>query len=362
MLKLTVFYKVDIYKLAGELHKRRLTRRGVKNMNVKQTSNDIFLDLSDAVERLFGLHIEEATPINMGYLNLKWKIQTEKGIYVIKQISRERYASHDFKKIKSEQDLALREQVRQYENGTLCPKVVKDKDNVIHKSSSEERFIIMEYEDGDNFFPGTLNEHQMFSLGQMTGHMHNVSNDGTYPKDKRPKFNPLKVEERLNYWNSFYATVEENNNLSELVAKQIKATEQFNLDLINTCETGWAHRDLWVDNLLFNGDQLSSILDFDRFNFDYPELDIARAIMSGALKGNVFQSNSAKAFLKGYKTNRNLEQGVFARSLYLLWYLESPWWIRSNINKDRYQEVQFQDEMNWLGENLYELDQMFGSW
>ena len=335
---------------------------GAKNMNVKKTANDILLDLSEAIERLFGLHIDEAIPINMGYLNLKWKIKTEKGIYVIKQISRERYASHDFEKIKLEQNQALREQIRQYENGTLCPKVLKDNDNVIHKTSSDERFIIMEFEDGDNFFPGTLNENQMYSLGQMTGHMHNVSNDGTYPKDKRPQFNPQKVEERLNYWNSVHVELEENNDLSELIAIQMKATEQFNLDFINPCETGWAHRDLWVDNLLFNGDQISSILDFDRFNFDYPELDIARAIMSGALKGNDFHSNSAKAFLKGYKTNRNLEQGVFARSLYLLWYLESPWWIRPNINRDRYQEVQFQDEMNWLGENLCELNQMFGSW
>ncbi len=96
-----------------------------------------------------------------------------------------------------EQDLALREQLRQFENGTLCPRVLKDKDNIIHKSSSGERFIIMEYVDGKNLPPGTLNEKQMYSLGQMTGHMHNVSNDGTYNNDRNPKFIPPSVEQRL---------------------------------------------------------------------------------------------------------------------------------------------------------------------
>ena len=333
-----------------------------RSLEVMKTSNDIFLELSDAIECLFDLHIEKATPITRGYLNLKWKIQTEKGIYVIKQISRERYASHDFEKIKLEQDFALREQVRQHENGTLCPRVLIHDNHVIHKSAGEERFVMMEFEEGDNFFPGTLNENQMYSLGKMTGHMHTVSNGGVHPRDKTPQFKPPKVEERLNHWNEVYATVEEDDDLVEMVAVQMNATERFQLDCLHTCETGWAHRDLWVDNLLFHKDQLSSILDFDRFHFDYPELDIARAIMSGALEGNDFHSKSAKAFLEGYQTKRNLEQGVFARSLYLLWYLESPWWIRQNINKARYQEVQFQNEMNWLGENLYKIDEMFGNW
>lgn len=124
----------------------------------------------------------------------------------------------------------------------------------------------------------------------------------------------------------------------------------------------WAHRDLWVDNILFIEDRLSAILDFDRFAFDYPELDIARAIMSGALNGNVFNSNSARAFLEGYKTKRSLKKGTFVRSLYLLWYLESVWWTVPTINQDRYQEVQFQNEMTWLAKHLSDLTSMFGAW
>ncbi|MDQ0166176.1 phosphotransferase [Bacillus horti] len=42
------------------------------------------------------------------------------------------------------------------------------------------------------------------------------------------------------------------------------------------------HRDLWMDNLLFHGNRVSAVLDFDRRKYDYPQLDVDRAIMSGA--------------------------------------------------------------------------------
>jgi homoserine kinase type II len=339
-----------------------LIREGKVIEIVKKSPNEIFLEIREATENLFGLHLKNPVPINLGLINLKWKVETEEGLFVIKQISRERYAKYDYAKVILEQDIALGEQLRQYQNGTLCPKVLKHQDNVIHKSSNGERFIVMEYIDGINLPPGTLNEKQMFSLGRMTGHIHNISNDGTHHNDGIPKFVPPSVQQRVDYWDTFYKKAVDNNQFLNLVDIQIKATKQFDLDLIATCETGWAHRDLWVDNILFKEDQLSSVLDFDRFAFDYPELDIARAIMSGALKGNDFNSISAKAFLDGYRTKRNLEIGVFLRSLYLLWYLESVWWIVPSLNRDRYQEVQFQNEMLWLGKNLPELKSMFGSW
>jgi homoserine kinase type II len=304
--------------------------------------------------------LNNAVSINLGFLNLKWKVETEEGLFVIKQLSKERYVRYDFEKVILEQELALREQLKQYQNGTLCPKVITHSNNVIHKTPSGERFIIMKHIAGKNLLPGTLNLKQMYSLGQMTGHMHNVSNDGTHSMEINPKFIPPSVEQRLKHWETFYGKIEGNDKLLDLVDLQIKATKQFNLDMISSCETGWAHRDLWVDNILFIEDQLSSILDFDRFAYDYPELDIARAIMSGALKGNVFNSNCARAFLEGYRSKRNLKKGTFVRSLYLLWYLESVWWIVPNLNQERYQEVQFQNEMTWLAKHLFELTSLFG--
>ncbi|MGV3465941.1 MAG: phosphotransferase [Heyndrickxia sp.] len=327
---------------------------------IVKSPEKIYLDIKETIEDKFGLHISNPISLNLGLLNLKWEVETEKGIYVIKQFSKERYMKHGLEKISFEQDVAIREQVRQYENGTPCPRVLTHNGNVIHHSHGDERFIIMEYMNGKNLQPGTLNENQMFSLGKLTGHMHNVFNDGTYSNNHIPKFLPPSREERLDYWKALYEREQGNSRISNLVDKQIKATENFNLEWLSSCDPGWAHRDLWVDNLLFNGDQLSAILDFDRFAFDYPELDIARAIMSGALKENEFHIKSATAFLEGYQTERKLKSGTLIRSLRLLWYLESVWWITPELNYERYQEIQFRTEMLWLAENLLDLNEMFG--
>ena len=49
------------------------------------------------------------------------------------------------------------------------------------------------------------------------------------------------------------------------------------------------HRDLWVDNFLFYNDKVSAILDFDRMDYDYVELDIGRTVISCALHDGVFK-------------------------------------------------------------------------
>lgn len=327
---------------------------------IMKSPESIYLDIKDTIENLFGLHIYTRAQFSLGLLNLKWKVETEEGIFVIKQFSKERYEKYDLKQVSSEQNIAIQEQLRQYENGSPCPRVLTHNGNVIHTSTSGERFIIMEHMTGDNMLPGTLNENQMYSLGKITGHMHNVFNDGTHGVAKTPKFIPPSLQQRLEHWKTLYQRVQKNNPLTRLVEMQIRATEHFDLEWISSSDPGWAHRDLWVDNLLFKGDHLSAILDFDRFAFDYPELDIARAIMSGVLKDKQFHGNSAIAFIDGYKTKRKLKSGTVVRSLQLLWYLESVWWVTPQLNQERYQEVQFQNEMTWLAENLLELSEIFG--
>ena len=219
----------------------------------------------------------------------------------------------------------------------------------------------MTYLPGDNLMPGSLNEAQMFNFGQRTGQMHNIFNDGTKEKGV-PKFTPPPTEQRLQYWESLKEENNDNLQLIKVIDQQILATKEFNLNELSEYESGWTHRDLWVDNVLFIGNQLSAILDFDRVAYDYLELDIGRAIMSGSLKGNVFNLNAAKSFIDGYRIIRNLERGALVRSLKLLWYLESTWWITPKINLNRYQEIQFYNEMVWLGSNFTNLKKLIGDY
>lgn len=328
---------------------------------MQKSSNDIYLDIKETVESLFNLKLRNEVTLQLGLLNLKWKVESEDGEYVIKQFSKERYERFDLEKVAIEQEIALREQLRQYHKGTPCPRILTYNDNVIHKTRNEERFTIMTYLPGENLLPGTLNEAQMFSFGQRTGQMHNIFNDGTKEKGVT-KFIPPATNHRLEYWESLKEKNNDNPVLIKIIERQILATKEFNPEKLKEYESGWAHRDLWIDNVLFNDNQLSAILDFDRVAYDYLELDIARAIMSGALKGNVFNENAAKSFLNGYRTRRNFERGAFVRSLKLLWYLESTWWISPEIDINRYQEIQFYNEMVWLGEHFPNLIKLFGDY
>lgn len=328
---------------------------------MNKSSSDIYLDIKETVESQFNLKIRNEVPLKLGLLNLKWKVESDYGEYVIKQFSKERYERFDLEKVAIEQENALKEQLRQFYKGTPCPKILTYNDNVIHMTRNGERFTIMTYLPGENLLPGSLNEVQMFSFGQSTGQMHNIFNDGNKEKGV-PKFNPPSIEHRIQYWETLKEENNENLLLNNIIDQQILATKEFNHNELNAYESGWSHRDLWVDNVLFNGNELSAILDFDRVAYDYLELDIARAIMSGALLGDVFNSNAAKAFLNGYRTRRNFERGAFVRALKLLWYLESTWWITPKIDHNRYQEIQFYNEMVWLGANFSNLKKLFGDY
>ncbi|MEC2324627.1 phosphotransferase [Lederbergia lenta] len=78
-----------------------------------------------------------------------------------------------------------------------------------------------------------------------------------------------------------------------------------------------------MDNLLFKGNKITAILDFDRLKYDYPQLDIARAILSGALNEKGFDVTLAVTFMNGYIETYLLSKDYLVNALRLLWYMES---------------------------------------
>lgn len=142
---------------------------------------------------------------------------------------------------------------------------------------------------------GKLNLNQMYDLGRVTGHMHRLLNDGT-----------LEMK-RESVWN--YASKSGQLHLLLVLETQYKVTEVISLGDFNLNRVGWAHRDLWVDNLLFKDRKVIAILDFDRMKYDYPQLDVARAVVSGALTENGLDVSLASAFIKGYCENHSVGKG-----------------------------------------------------
>ncbi len=321
-------------------------------METNLTEELILDDLMTSFQHFFESKVYESTPIKRGWLNLKWKISTDSGQFLLKQYNKERFALYD----PDELTFAFTQQVRLRHQGLACPNLLSHDGRFLLESGNGERFIVMEFCQGTLIPPGKATVQQIYDLGRTTGKMHRLLNDGTLGSKDRPQFIPPSREERLAHWESVWKKTKESgkNHLLAAIELQWKATEAFQVELLKSLAPGWAHRDLWVDNILFDQNRVSAIVDFDRLKFDYPQLDVGRALLSCALDDDLDVS-LASAFMEGYCEERPVMNGYAAHSLQLLWYLESTWWINPNMDQHSIPPARFAKEMTWLADNLKNL-------
>ena len=316
-------------------------------METFSTNEIIQVDLMEAFHQFFGLNIIESVPIQRGWLNLKWKITTNNGTFLLKQYNKQRYKDYNFDDLLR----AFSQQERLHGLGLACPRLFNHEGQVFMESERRERFLVMEFCSGTLVSPGEANIHQLYELGKATGKMHRWLNDGTLRSKSTTKLVLSSREERLAHWDSVWKQAEEADK-KELLADietQRKATEMIHIEMMDAHSPGWAHRDLWADNVLFNDDKLSAILDFDRLDYDYPQLDIARAVMSFAWDKQL-KLPLVSAFMVGYREEHTMVEGCLTRSLQWLWYMESVWWINANMDEHSV-PIRFAKEMNWLARN-----------
>jgi homoserine kinase type II len=237
-------------------------------------SNDNFKNIQESYQQLYNFKTLNSTLINRGWLNLKWKIDTDQGVFLVKQYHRDRFKGLESLKF------ALFQQQRLHDLGVPCPKLLMNQEEIIHLTASGEHFIIMDFCEGEMLRPGKLNKLQIYDLGRVIGKIHRHLNDGSLGTKSTAQFVLPSRESRITHWNSLMEEATLNNKLHLLptIEQQLRVTETLDINAFHTFKQGWAHRDLWVDNLLFNEDTLSAVLDFDRLNYDYLNLDVARAI------------------------------------------------------------------------------------
>jgi homoserine kinase type II len=327
-------------------------------VTAKVVEKSLYEHLKMETEERFDFLIRTATPINRGWLNQKWKIETNQGTFLLKQYNRERLKKYDLETIRT----ALNAQNRACTSGIPSPQLLEYKGMLLQETSDGELFTVMQFMDGNLIKAGEANPEQMYSLGYAAGKLHNLLNDATLPSNRETMFNMPSIQERLQYWDSVLAECEEKglNELMPSILLQQEATKRlFNEDFENLIR-GWCHRDLWVDNVLFTSNSVTAILDFDRMNYDYLELDIGRIIISACLHKKTLNREAVHAFIDGYCNTHNLSIERLIRSLKLVWFMESTWWI-SVIFHEGEPPKRFAQEMIWLAQNLENLEDIL-SW
>ena len=126
----------------------------------------------------------------------------------------------------------------------------------------------------------------------------------------------VRRENRLsvNSWRNFYKKVQKDcskihPNLSKII--------ETNLDEIETnwpknIPAGIIHADLFSDNIFFNGDKLTGIIDFYFSCYDFYAFEIAICINALCFEGQKenlsFNVTKAKKFIDGYTSIRKLSE------------------------------------------------------
>ncbi|MCG1020790.1 phosphotransferase enzyme family protein [Sutcliffiella horikoshii] len=319
-----------------------------------KSQDPIIGDILQTLSPNFLDRIIDITPINRGYLNLKWKVTTQKGTYLIKQFNKERLKKYD------PDDLlyALKQQKRLNDLDFPCPNIYFDMETPLWQSDGGELFMVMEFCPGETKPYGNLNREEMYHFGKSTGRMHAMLNEDAAGKKMSAEFIPPSLEQRTAHWLKVeeMANSKGKKDLLPLIKKQRLLTEQMDLNKLGLADTGWAHRDLFLDNILFHEGRVSAILDFDRLRYDYPKLDVARAVISSALSNNYFNVELVSSYMGGYKEEITCNDSFLIEGLRLLWYMESTWWIDAEMDKHVGPPIRFLEEMKWLQENYFELE------
>ena len=143
--------------------------KGKKSHNVATTIRD---EIVETITAIFGIKITDCTQIELGYMNLKWKIKTDVGDLFVKQYNRIRYPDHAINGV----EISLNHQDNLLKEGIPCPKLFSHQGKFVLGTPSGERFVLMEFCEGKVIPAGRANVKQMYNLGQITGRMHQILN------------------------------------------------------------------------------------------------------------------------------------------------------------------------------------------
>lgn len=317
----------------------------------------LLTDLEDS----YGLRCSRMTPVGGGWLNQKWKTESNRGTLLIKQYSHERFNRQQLQRIES----ALQRQILLWENGFPCPRILPCKGRAIRTLEDGTDYMVMEFCPGRIESCETVTEAQMEDLGCVCGRMHRefsglpVEGVRGYPLDGDRLLRSL--------WDNFHARMGEADRpgaFQEAVLGQRAILQALGGKTLlpgrkRMLPTGIGHEDFSPDNMLFQGQGVTAILDFDRNQYTYVWHDLGRAVLSFALRDGIISQGLVRAFVDGYASQLPLELEDIVDALKITWCLEAPWWIVPRAFASESGKIlRFKDELVWLTSHWFELESL----
>ena len=312
--------------------------------------------IREDLKKTFGWERMQIEEIEGGWMNRKWKITTAAGIFLVKQFSRKRFGERQLLQIRD----ALVRQTAVREDGVPCPAILYADGQPMRflGDASKTVYMVMTFCDGHMETPDTVTAEQMYSLGGTCGNMHRAfrrfSPDGVkgYPMDGERLLEELRENFRLRRNDpspspEYHAAVD----------AQEKILAALDPTFFERLPKGIAHEDFAPDNLLFDAQGVTAVLDFDRCSYGFRYHDAGRALMSLAWNRGTLDPEKVLAFIDGYAAYLPLTPADVPDILRITWCIEAPWWVRPEFFADCAPKVaRFRDEILWLTENWFGLD------
>jgi len=184
-----------------------------------------------------------------------------------------------------------------------CPNPIINKNgNYISEIKNKKAAVI-------SFLNGTakkiLNPNECYQVGIYAAKLHSITKDLT---GKRK--NKLSV----NSWKEIYKKIRNDcskihKNLPKIIEKNLTEIEN---NWPKNIPSGIIHADLFPDNIFFNGNKLSGIIDYYFSCYDYYAFEIAICLNALCFEGQnqnlSFNVTKAKKFIDGYSSIRSLTE------------------------------------------------------
>lgn len=230
------------------------------------------------------------TAIQEGVENTNYKIITTSGSYILTI----------FEKRVEEKDLPFFIELKKHlvKKKFLCPQPISNKKNIFINILKNKPCLITSFLKGKKI--NFIKANHCIQLGKQLAIMHNNTSDF-----KPSRKNSLSQKKWRKLFNNFQHKKNTNyNNLFNYINTELDFLDnQWPIKL----PSGVIHADIFQDNVFFNNDVFSGIIDFYFACNDYFSYELAICINAWCFnKENEFQINNFTAFINSYQKIRKL--------------------------------------------------------
>lgn len=314
--------------------------------------------LIDDLESAYRISPRRVTPIDGGWMNRLWRVTDGENEWVVKQYSLCRFNPRQLEDI----ERALHRQELLHRRGVCCPSVRLTEGRTIRWMEDGAAYAVFAFLPGRNETPQTVTAAQIRSLGGACALVH--EGFASLPETLVKGF-PLDGKRLLNTLRAHAAdalrllSVDSPASYRRAVLALEPILRRLRDDVFDRLPRGIAHEDFTPDNLLFDDRGVTAVIDFDRNQYSFLWHDVGRAVLSFALDGQQLDLDKVCAFVEGYAQYRPLTVSDIADALRVSWCLEVPWWIQPKyFTMDSGKAVRYRDEIVWLGERWFEIDEL----